>query len=412
MAYQKPGVTVRQVQRTASFPLPDPTLESCVIGEGYYWQDPSREDEEMNSVFSGVYDGTELAMPVSYFTSYSDIVPETVYVDLVRKAGTNGAPGDITFLDPTDFTVSGGSITLNASITGYDSTDEKANVRVGFLAENTDIAGTFAKVSEANDIKSLITGGSTPSWFNPLAYGASIAQANSGSSVNVIGVARGATGDDGDYSSAVDIANLKENLYALAPLTGGTDPATGLPLFEGHVTTASLPANKKERIVFTSRNGYSYTDAPTDAPDLKSYSTGIGNKRYFNIWPEVAYINTTTHISTLYDAFREGIFGTGFTAIRSKLARNTQIGNTTYAVDRELTDTLLDAWKAELTNPYVNVDVAVPGYYLAAGVAGQVSGKAPAEPLTNSALSGFSDVYRSNNYFSSEQLDTIASGGT
>ena len=50
MAYQKPGVTVRQVQRTASFPLPDPTLQSCVIGEGYYWQDPSREDEEMNSV--------------------------------------------------------------------------------------------------------------------------------------------------------------------------------------------------------------------------------------------------------------------------------------------------------------------------------------------------------------------------
>ena len=280
MAYQKPGVTVRQVQRTASFPLPDPTLESCVIGEGYYWQDPSREDEEMNSVFSGVYDGTELAMPVSYFTSYSDIVPETVYVDLVRKAGTNGAPGDVTFLDPTDFTVSGGSITLNASITGYDSTDEKANVRVGFLAENTDIAGTFAKVSEANDIKSLITGGSTPVWFNPLAYGVSVAQANSGSSVNVIGVARGASGDTGSYQPAVDTANLRTNLYALAPLTG---QSAETELFDGHVTTASLPANKKERIVFTSRNGYSYTNAATDAPDLKSYSTGIGNKRYFNI---------------------------------------------------------------------------------------------------------------------------------
>lgn len=36
MAYQKPGVTVRQVQATQSFPLPAPTLKACVVGAGYY----------------------------------------------------------------------------------------------------------------------------------------------------------------------------------------------------------------------------------------------------------------------------------------------------------------------------------------------------------------------------------------
>lgn len=408
MAYQKPGVSVRQVQRTASFPLPDPTLESCVLGEGYYWQDPSREDEAMNSVFSGSYDGSQLEIPVSYFTSYSDIVPDTVYIDLVRKTGVSGDPGEITSLETTDFSVTAGTITIDAGAPGYSDVSDSASVRVGFLSENTDIAGTFAKIKESNDIKTLITGGSTPEWFNPLAYGASIAQANSGRSVNVIGVARGAAGDTGDYAPAVAQANLREKLYALAPLTGQSAEAE---LFDAHVTTASLPVNKKERIAFTSRFNNSYTDPATDADAIKAYSAGIGNKRYFNIWPEAVYVNVTTHISTLYSGFIQAVFGTTFD-ISPKLARNTEIGGKTYAVDTELTTALLNSWKAELSNPYVNVDVAVPGFYLGAALAGVVSAKGPAEPLTNSSVSGFTDVYRSNDYFDNSEMNTIAAGGT
>jgi hypothetical protein len=36
MSYQKPGVTVRQVQNSASLPLPSPTFEACIVGPGYY----------------------------------------------------------------------------------------------------------------------------------------------------------------------------------------------------------------------------------------------------------------------------------------------------------------------------------------------------------------------------------------
>lgn len=53
----------------------------------------------------------------------------------------------------------------------------------------------------------------------------------------------------------------------------------------------------------------------------------------------------------------------------------------------------------------------VPGYYVAAAIAGMVSELAPQQPFTNVSMTGFSKVYGTDDTFSENQLDTIADGG-
>ena len=57
--------------------------------------------------------------------------------------------------------------------------------------------------------------------------------------------------------------------------------------------------------------------------------------------------------------------------------------------------------------------VPVPGYYLAAGLAGQVSGQYPEQGFTNLALASnhFSELKYSGDFFSEAQLNTMAGGG-
>ena len=53
----------------------------------------------------------------------------------------------------------------------------------------------------------------------------------------------------------------------------------------------------------------------------------------------------------------------------------------------------------------------VPGYFLCCALAGQASGVLPQQDLTNAALKGFDDLSRSNKYFNTTQLNTIAASG-
>ena len=45
MPYVKPGVEVKQVQKTATPILNSPELTATIVGRGYWWQDPTWEDE-------------------------------------------------------------------------------------------------------------------------------------------------------------------------------------------------------------------------------------------------------------------------------------------------------------------------------------------------------------------------------
>jgi hypothetical protein len=52
-----------------------------------------------------------------------------------------------------------------------------------------------------------------------------------------------------------------------------------------------------------------------------------------------------------------------------------------------------------------------PGYYLAAALAGLVSGVVPHQPLTNVEVAGFDDYSRSYKYFNETQLNRLAEAG-
>lgn len=56
--------------------------------------------------------------------------------------------------------------------------------------------------------------------------------------------------------------------------------------------------------------------------------------------------------------------------------------------------------------------VPVPGWAYSAAIAGQSAGQAPEQPFTNMAVTGFNRTYGSQDYFSEEHLNTMASGGT
>lgn len=407
MAYQKPGVTVRQVQATASFPLPSPTVEAAVVGPGYYWQDIESED----SVFSGIYDGTELTVDLTAFTSYTTILEDSIHVELIKTKGT--AAGDKKILEKTtNFSLSGTDLTLVADIPGYTDANQEAQVKIGFLAANTDISGAFAEISNTKEIGNFIAGsGRSATWFNPLAYGAEIAIANSGSSVNVVGVTPASGAED--FSNAMTILETKPDVYAIAGLTRTSGEDAKL---SSHVTNMSLPVNKAERIAFASRDSDSdYSSGKAAAATaIAAYAQGINNKRFFNIVPDVVYVQESTHISSLNTLFIQAVYGSGFDYL-PRLSSSTEINGTTYPKGTEITSTIREAWRDQLegsSTSNVTVEIPVPGYFLGAAAAGRVSSKAPAAPLTNASLGGpFSGTKFSNDYFNQDQLNTIAGGG-
>lgn len=411
MAYSKPAATVRQVQRSASFPLPDPTLESCVVGPGYYWQDPSWGD---SSVYEAQYDGTELVVSGAYFSEHTAFIGDTIIVDLIKTSGANGTIGSVKHLiKDTDFTVSGENIIVNADLSGYDvDNSDKADVRVGFLAKRDDLTDTFQKITEEQEIRDFI---GEPKPWNPLAFGASLALNNGGVSTNIIGTDPGVGGDSGNFGNAITLLESKEKIYAIAPLTR---QSAELAKFGTHVTAMSVPAQKKERIVFTTnRVDYSGESTPatntekqTVAQAIQDYSSGINNKRFFAIHPDAGYVETLAHVSTLSQDFIQAVYGDQFSLL-PKFTVNGTVGDTRYKAFQDITSGIVTKLKDNDVQ-YITVYYPVPGYFFAPAIAGQTVGKTPAAPLTNSSISGFSGLYKSNNHFNEDQLNTMAEGGT
>ena len=415
MAYQKPSVTVKQTQKSNSLVYPDPQFQSCVVGPGYYWQDPAREDDEINAVYSGQYESAQIIMSGGDFTDEhgDNIIDDTVIVDLVRTkkdAASDGTIGEVKHLvKNTDFTVSGDSITVNADIPEFDGTEDKANIRVGFASERSDIIDNFERINEAQQIRDWV--GEPVSW-NPLAFGAEIMLTSSGAATNIIGT----NPSNGDHGNAISILEMKKDIYTIAPLT---QVAAENEKYLSHVVEMSKPENKGERIVFTNRKVSSYlgdpephsvSDKDAAAQAIQDYSASRGERRFFAIHPDGAFVRERRHVSTLRQSFIQAIFGNNFTLL-PRFISSRKIGNQSYKSFQEIDGTVVD----NLINngiDYITVYAPVPGYYFNPAVAGQVVRKEPEQPLTNSGISSISRVYRSNDYFSERQLNTIAEGGT
>ncbi len=348
MSYTRPGVTVRQVQNTASFPLPAPTLKSCVVGPGYYYfschegYDAHQEKVDANYVYSGTSLVINTALLVG-MDDYTNLLADSIVIDLYRN-------GKLVRLEKTtDFTISGANITIAANVGGAGeftaAVGMTGQIRISFLTENKDIVNTYTEIFSESDIKNYISGPANASaWFNPLAYGVSLAMQNGGRASSVVGVATSTGGETPTYGDA-KIALETKDVYAIAPMTR---TAAQILSLANHATEMALPDNKLERIVFGSpKRTFTLGTPPTneqkaaDATSVANYAIAINNKRYFAIYPDVAWVYVNTHIATLKSTFLTAVFGADMPAPR--FVSTITLGGITYNPDDEISSTALAA---------------------------------------------------------------------
>ena len=413
MAYVKPGVEIVQEARTTTPALITPDLEGVLIGNGFYWQDPSLEE----SIVTGTrYDGTSTVVALSGINSiFYDVtgLEELVIVDLITVSG-NGI-GEVTHLVYTsDYTVANNSVTISANV-GYQANEYQ--IRIGYLANKNASDYGFKVLYSLADLEETV--GKPVSW-NPLAFATRLAMLNSGRQVNIVNVS-GMTELDMDYG--VELLETRE-IYAIGSITHNIDVGT----LQIHVDSMSAAESKKERIAIVNvPQPWAGTAFSTDSTEKTNTATAIRdsniswlNRRVIITHPDVAYITETRHISTISPTWIQNSFtGTApaFAAyqLKAKFAFDVFVGGKKYKAGTEITAAI---W-AEVRDAgwaggdgMVTVKVPVPGYYYNALVVGQVIGQFPEQPLTNLPTTGLDEVYGSSDYYNEAQLNLIAEGGT
>ena len=335
MSYTKPGVEITQLQVSSTPVLETPEWDGVIIGRGYYWQDPLDDD---NSVLENtIYSGLETTFNLSEISDIYDVTGDEtlVVVDLVESADV------IHHLEyTTDFSVSNNAVTISGGITTNPS-----YVRVGFRAANAAALG-FLEMASAGDIRSII--GEPVSW-NPLAFGASLAQSQFGSKIYTYGISDDAISDYNEALAALE----NQKVYALAPMSHRVAPATMV----AHCNAMSQPEVKKERIIFVNKPIPTWTGTPHAETSAQKATTAIGirdayidvqEKRLFIVYPDFMFVEENRHISTIHptwieDSFAEFTTITDDSYFKARFAADIDIDGVKYKMGQEITATVWDA---------------------------------------------------------------------
>lgn len=454
MAYRKPGVELTFVQRTLSPNVPTPTLSPAIVGEGYYVAEITDNPDSLflasltaNTitgiygisgytgayvVWSGLLTGAiadintvTVELP-SYcsggFDSYS------VYVDLVgsRYSNSGANAGKVRHLHPNEFTVTNATTTtptITISGLGYDSVSISglwtgSLVKVGFRARRTDLE-RYVELDGIDAIEQQI---GKVCAENPLSLATYNALLNAGTVIYAYGTNNNISTA---HASAADFLSSKE-LYVIAPLTQST---TDESTWNSHVNTYSSATNKKERIFIFSRGAHaSLTDSTsksTVASDLAAQAYERSNRRAVWVFPPVCYIQERKHISQLKPSYVQKMLVPQASSdtfspsgLQARLVSTITLSDnvTKYYADSEITEAMWSGIWGDSNSSgdlnYITVKYPVPGYHLAAAVAGQIAGQPPQTPFTNLDIAGnIVEVKYSSDWFGETQLDTIAGGG-
>jgi hypothetical protein len=325
-----------------------------------------------------------------------------------------------------------GQITINPGSSLIYGSVISGNVYVAYKALRTDLSGNLLTFQNEADLIGQL--GDT-SDNNPLGLACQIALANTTGPVNAIAIA---SNDIAGHSAALTVAQ-GYRLYFLVPLT--QDVAT-LAAYKAHCDQMSTPANAAWRIALVN------TAIPTlqtigqwnvAAPNVNSGSnavTLIGS----------SYVLTSSNATFISDGVSPGDSIT-FTAAtpsgqvgvhqvlsvisNQQLVLNTNIVSsgvsyyTTRALSKSQQATAVAAASSQFNDARVvhvqpdTVGVSVngvtkylPGYYLAAGLAGMGTGFAVQQGFTNVGIAGISDLRNSNFYFAKSDLNNMAGAGT
>jgi len=434
MAYVKPGVEITQVNVTSSPTLIAPDLAAAVIAPAY-------KVVPLEGTGSYSYANVTIGantVNLSGLDSTLWLDKDSVHVDLVANPTTSGvvagtiSAGDHLSFIAEDLTISAdgatsliipsGLMTTNASWVG-------AKIYVGYRAMRLDLGGQFMTLDSSTAYENFFGNGQTV-WDNPLPFALSRAKANTGSAVygvatkyddyaSVIGSGNIGT----EHAAALEVLSAKE-VYALAPFT--KDTAT-IASYTTHVETMSSATEKHERIAFISpettwylANGTTTSNPlvankPVTATKIQENVYSVLNKRVFYVYPDVSYYSVGgVQVQKIKQSYINNMYNMGTTEY-VKLAKDYELkfsNGTTYKyyADADITDAVWTNLKNAVNYHTYDVLIPMPGFFLAAAVAGQTSGQTPEQGFTNLPLSGPAQIKYSNDWFTESQLNTMVTG--
>jgi len=375
--------------------------------------------------------------------------------------------GDVlTFVtDPTEAAILGVNVSVNDQTGGYtvlEVTDQntlvlsdplvgesnvaysitassvpQGTVLMSYVATRSDGVGTYYEFQGLEEAENLL-GLAVPE--NPLGMAASIAVGNND---RVIGATMVASDTTTAHQRALDLLESRE-VYAMCPLT--ENPVIH-QLYQQHVGLMSQADRKKERIALISaeiKDELEYQDTSSTGAIVGNTFSDVNAEFVTNEVPVGSYIELDgTPSSILVDgqsvdkvrilsvvseteveivgSADSPVSGLSYVVNSGQLSRAQQArAIALYAAsfnDRRVVlvepDELQTAVSREnvLTGLTSSVSEWVEGFYGAVAVGGLVSSLSASQPLTTLPIAGFSDIRKSNNYFSDTQLATIRGGG-
>ena len=396
MAYVKPGVEITQVNVSSSPTLIAPDLATAIVAPAY---------KVVPMTGTGSYEYSQVAalganvVNISGLDSNLYLDKDSVIVDLLvpsTQLRMSLSPGDL-----TGVTDGGTSLTIASGIVTSDYVGAK--IYVGYRAMRKDLENQFLTL-DSQDAYTNYFGEGQQVWDNPLPFALAQADANTGSAVYGVAV----KADDyssvvasgtilSEHTAAQEVLSLQE-VYAIAPYT---KDSTTIASYATHVDSMSVATAKKERIAFIApeivwKTAGDITTVDPWAADksktalaIQNASYAVLNKRVFNVYPDVAYYAVSgAPIQKIKGSFLSAMYDLGTTeyAILNKTYK--LASGVTYAAGTTVTDTVWTALKADPNNVSFDVLVPMPGYFVAAAVAGQVSGQNPEQGFTNLPFAG------------------------
>ena len=322
-----------------------------------------------------------------------------------------------------------------------------ATLYIGYKALRQDLSSVIT-INTVDEIEGKL-GKVIPE--NPLAYGVMVALANTTTSIFCIGV------DSDDlvgYTAVKDKLETVDPLYAMVPLTTSTEVLT---MFKNSAEQMSDPEIDMWRIALgctelqteeTVTSGYGQCSADSNGMnllltvtrgitspatgmeepvELKSSSVDAGYTLIFvddegnNLVQDkngndVEYIVATVASEDMLTVTPDNPFAASLVngspelkfIIKHTLDKTDQAKNIAAVSGSFNSSRFIHVW------PDVCIidDRELPGYYLCCAVAGGIAGLPSQYGFTNLSMSGIGGIKHSNDYFSQEQLNTIAGGGT
>ena len=335
-------------------------------------------------------------------------------------------------LDITNL-VAGNAITVKAAAALIYGSIISGNIYAAYKALRTDLSGTIMTFNNPDDLVSQL-GDVTDN--NPLGLACQIALANTVGRVRAIAIK---SNDLAGHLDALTTAQ-GERVYFLVPLS---QDMSVISAYKTHALQMSTPVNAAWRVALVNTpmpktQSIGQYDATTPNSNSGNNATTLVSS---------SYVLTSSNATFIADGVQAGdtVVFTAATATPSQAGSHTVVSvisnqqlivNTSatataisYYVTRSLsktqTATAVAATSSNLNTSKVvhvqpdTVGVSVngvtkylPGYYLAAGLAGMGAGFPVQQGFTNIGVAGIEDLRNSNFYFSKTDLNTMAGAGT